>query len=577
MSFLKNLLSVGITICTFSIFTNAQTLNIFELNKKLGKGVNMGNMFEAPSENEWGNPFRDDYFQKIAQLGFNHVRIPIRWDVEARTMQVSPYTINPTFLERIKYVIDKALAENLMVIINMHHHDAIFQDPDGVKPRFLSQWNQIATYFKDYDQRLVFEVINEPNTNLVGSKWNIFFRDALTEIRKTNPTRAVLMGIAPWGGLSGVPNLVLPQDDNIIITVHYYDPFTFTHQGAEWVDGSTPWLGTKWENTTLERNEIISSFAFLQAFAKANNKPIHVGEFGAYSKADLDSRVKWSNFLARWFESQGFSWAYWEWSAGFGIYNPVTDQLLTPLANALLNDPMSPAKPQSTITIFEGNFGAGDGWNLSIQPDASATLIRENGNGIVDITKSAIDGWHIQLTKNNIALKQNSRYQVTIKAGATVPASVTNYLGRNASPWDSYSGYKSISLTKGLEEYIYSFVMTSPTDPAARIVFDLGAKESKITIANIKIEEVLDVAVAYKNDISDKVLVFPSPASESISISTQESVRDLKIFNAQGILVKNLKSNFNRQAIDIHELSTGTYFMQVISPKGQALKKFIKM
>ena len=161
-----------------------------------------------------------------------------------------------------------------------------------------------------------------------GAKWNLFFKDALTEIRKTNPTRGVLMGIAPWGGLSGVPNIEFPDDNYTILTIHYYDPFNFTHQGAEWVANSNPWLGTKWENTQLERNEIISAFAFAQSLAKQKNKPIHVGEFGAYNKADLESRIKWTNFLARWFESQGFSWAYWEWSAGFGIFNPATNQVL---------------------------------------------------------------------------------------------------------------------------------------------------------------------------------------------------------------------------------------------------------
>ena len=317
-------LVIGISL----ISVHGQQLNICELNKKMGKGINMGNMFEAPSESAWGNPFRDDYFKRIADLGINHVRIPIRWDVPERTQQTAPYTINKTFLERIKYVVDKAIGEGLYVIINMHHHDELFQNPDGVKPRFISQWVQISEYFKSYDQKLLFEVLNEPNTNLVGAKWNLFFKDALTEIRKTNPTRGVLMGIAPWGGLSGVPNIEFPDDNYTILTIHYYDPFNFTHQGAEWVANSNPWLGTKWENTQLERNEIISAFAFAQSLAKQKNKPIHVGEFGAYNKADLESRIKWTIFLARWFESQGFSWAYWEWSAGFGIFNPATNQVL---------------------------------------------------------------------------------------------------------------------------------------------------------------------------------------------------------------------------------------------------------
>lgn len=561
----------------FGLFNVIHAQNIFELNKNLGKGINMGNMFEAPSEDEWGNPFRDDYFKRIKELGFNHVRIPVRWDVAARTLQTPPYTVNPTFLERIKYVIDKAFAENLYVIINMHHHDAIFQDPDGAKARFISQWGQISNYFKNYDSKLLFEVMNEPNTNLVGNKWNAFFNDALIEIRKTNPTRAVVMGIAPWGGLSGVPDLVVPKDDHLILTVHYYDPFTFTHQGADWVSGSGPWLGTKWDNTTLEREEIISSFAYFIQFAKDNNKPIHVGEFGAYSRADLDSRVKWSNFLARWFESQGFSWTYWEWSAGFGIFNPANNQYLTPLADALLKTPMLPAKPQNIIKVFEGFFGNGDGWNLSAQSTAAAGFTRNNGQGIIDVTTPSTEGWHIQLTKSNIRIKKDSRYLVTVKAAATVPVSITNYIGRNGSPWDSYSGYKAISLTSELKDHIYSFSMTSPTDSMARIVFDLGLKASKITIANVKIEEVVDATVPYRNELNESIKIYPSPASEFILISSKEKMESLKIFNAQGILVRGLKNINTDHPINIADLIPGSYFMHVTGAKGTAVKKLVKV
>jgi aryl-phospho-beta-D-glucosidase BglC (GH1 family) len=567
------ILIIGISILS----VHAQQLNIFELNKKLGKGINMGNMFEAPSESAWGNPFRDDYFKQIAELGINHVRIPIRWDVPERTQQTAPYTINKTFLERIKYVVDKAIVEGLYVIINMHHHDELFQNPDGVKPRFISQWMQISEYFKSYDQKLLFEVLNEPNTNLVGAKWNLFFKDALTEIRKTNPTRGVLMGVAPWGGLSGVPNIEFPDDNYTILTIHYYDPFNFTHQGAEWVSNSNPWLGTKWENTQLERNEIISAFAFAQSLAKQKNKPIHVGEFGAYSKADLDSRIKWTNFLARWFESQGFSWAYWEWSAGFGIFNPTTNQVLNSLADALIKNPMLPAKQQNTVTVYQSNFNQNEGWSLQVQPNAGGTLTRSNGDANIEITKAGTEGWHIQLIKNNIKVKKGSRYQVTIKASSTVPLSITNYIGRNASPWDSYSGYKSISLTSEVQDHIYSFMMTSPTDTVARIAFDMGSKAASIRITSVKIEEVFEVSTPIHSEaISNSIMVYPNPAIGFIHINTNKAIFGIRIISISGSLLKSIKGN-QIKTIDIHDLAPGEYFILVYTDSGTGLKKITKL
>ena len=147
-------------------------LPAFEMNARLGKGINMGNAFEAPSETEWGNPWDPEYFKIISELGFNHVRLPVRWEPEERSMATSPYTINPLFLERIQQVVDTALRYNLHIVINMHHHEALFENPAAQKDRFLSQWYQIADHFKDYPDSLLFEVLNEPHGNPTPELWN---------------------------------------------------------------------------------------------------------------------------------------------------------------------------------------------------------------------------------------------------------------------------------------------------------------------------------------------------------------------------------------------------------------------
>ena len=174
----------------------------------------------------------------------------------------------------------------------MHHHEALFEDPDGQKERFLSQWNQIATFFKDYPGSLLLEVLNEPHGNLSAEKWNVFFADALAEIGKTNPSRTVVMGVTEYGGLIGIVHLDPPPDENIIMSIHYFDPFKFTHQGAEWVEtDADEWLGTQWHDTEIDRETVTSEFRFAKQFAQTHQLPIHIGEFGAYSKADIESSV----------------------------------------------------------------------------------------------------------------------------------------------------------------------------------------------------------------------------------------------------------------------------------------------
>ncbi len=274
-----------ISFCTFSFDGKSQNrIPAFEMNERLGRGVNMGNAFEAPSENEWGNPWMPEYFDIMADLGLDHVRLPVRWEPSDRSMAIAPYTISATFMNRIQEVVDEALKNKLHIIVNMHHHEALFDDPVGQKERFLSMWSQIATHFHDYPDSLLFEVLNEPHGNLSPQMWNIFYADALAQIRQTNPTRIVLMGTAEYGGLGGFVHLELPDDEYIIVSPHYYNPFKFTHQGAEWVDNSDPWLGTEWNDTEIDREAVESEFSYAIQFSKDKHIPIHVGEFGALVK-----------------------------------------------------------------------------------------------------------------------------------------------------------------------------------------------------------------------------------------------------------------------------------------------------
>jgi endoglucanase len=143
-------------------------------------------------------------------------------------------------------------------------------------------------------------------------------------IRESNPVRNVILGGVNWNAFDQLPNLELPEKDgHIIATFHYYLPFQFTHQGADWVgEESNNWLGTTWDATEAEKAEIIAHFDSAAAWAQGHNVPIYVGEFGAYSKADKASRERWTAFVAREAERHGFAWAYWEFGSGFGVYDP---------------------------------------------------------------------------------------------------------------------------------------------------------------------------------------------------------------------------------------------------------------
>lgn len=551
--------------------------NIFELNAQLGRGINYGNMFEAPSETAWGNPWQPEYAGMIADLGFNHVRIPIRWEPEDRSSATAPYTIETAFLERIQQVVDSALNNGLMAIINMHHHEALYDDPEGQKARFLTQWEQIAAYFKNYSDSLVFEILNEPHGNLTTALWNTFAAEALAVIREENPTRAVLIGTAEYGGLSGLSALEIPNDSNIILTVHYYNPFQFTHQGAEWSDGSDAWLGTTWDDTETERQQVQQEFAPLQTFASTHNIPVHIGEFGSYSTADETSRENWTKYIARYTESLGWSWAYWEFSAGFGIYNPSTASYYDYLGDALLHDTLSDAAYYTGTAIYASDFAAGaDEWILATNGSAAASKENSNEQLLVSIENTGSDDWHVQLMTMNLELEAGKTYRLKFTASAAAARNITAYVGQSSSPWSAYSSYYSVTLADTMTEYSMVFDMTSD-DEAARIVFDLGSSAETVYFESVVLEE-LELQIPTSAEIigTSKSTMYPNPVDQELIVDNRDAFDELCIRSINGKLLLKEALHPSINTIYTGQLASGIYFVSLQNQNNRFTQRIVK-
>jgi endoglucanase len=301
----------------------------------LHRGVNMGNMLEAPNEGEWGLFVQEEYFDLIKEAGFDFVRLPIRWNTHAG--EEWPYTIDPAFFARIDEIVGWALARDLSIIVDFHHYEEMALDPWSHKDRFLGIWKQVAEHYQGYPSNVLFELLNEPNGELNASLWNDYLSDALKVVRETNPGRDVVIGPVNWNAYDWISTLDVPEDEHLIATFHYYLPFEFTHQGADWIgDESKQWLGRTWEATNIERAEITSHFDAVADWATRKNVRILVGEFGAYSTADMDSRVRWTEYVRSEAERHGFAWSYWEFGSGFGVYDPEAEAWRTDLLRALI-------------------------------------------------------------------------------------------------------------------------------------------------------------------------------------------------------------------------------------------------
>ncbi|MEI6808175.1 MAG: glycoside hydrolase family 5 protein [bacterium] len=308
----------------------------FAYNKLIGRSVNLGNGLDAPTEGAWGVTLKDEYFSIIKKAGFNSVRMPVRWSAHAATN--APYTIDTSFFARVDHLVNKALSEGLVVILDLHHYEEVMQLPEENRERFVALWAQLATHYKAYPDRLYFELLNEPNNKFTEGVWNSFVVDTLKVVRKTNPGRMVVVGPVQWNSIGKLNTLVLPAADrNIIVTYHYYDPFHFTHQGASWAGKeSEKWLGTTWTGTEKEQKDICAAFDKVVVWAKKENRPVCLGEFGAYSMAKMEDRARWTKFVVQEAEKRGFSWAYWEFCAGFGVYDKDANEWRPELLTALM-------------------------------------------------------------------------------------------------------------------------------------------------------------------------------------------------------------------------------------------------
>lgn len=319
----------------------------------LTRGVNLGNGFETPPDQNWGVHFTTDDIDRIADEGFDHIRVPVAWHFRVRP-ENHTWQLDPAFLTELEPLLRKALDRKLQVLLNWHHFNDLTTDPAAHRERFVAVWDAIARHFQAWPPGLFFELLNEPCGELSTETANPIQQQVIAAIRKTNPTRILVVSPGRWGNVGELDKLRLPDaDDRLVVTVHCYEPFHFTHQGAGWV-GLTALRNVRYPGppeTPLALPAKLAGNQEVRVFLDAYNtlpgdrnpcsirpiravldeasvwsrhfgRPIHLGEFGCHNVGDSASRARYLKDVRSLAEARRIPWTLWEWKAGFGYWDP---------------------------------------------------------------------------------------------------------------------------------------------------------------------------------------------------------------------------------------------------------------
>ena len=333
------------------------------------KGVNISHwLSQNGSTHAYGDPawFNETDVAWIAAQGFDHIRLA----VDVRLCLTPAGTLDEAKLKPVTDTINWSKVRGLGLVLDAHFlpgadfnsvggDKRVFTDP-VLMEKVAGVWRDLAKRYAGEGDWLRFEILNEPVAEQ-NKQVNPFMHRMLAAIRESNPTRLVYVSGNRWSQFAAVPDVELPADRNIALTVHNYEPLVFTHQKAPWVGVDDKMDAVKFPGVVPDMTghvkadrhsfgkagdpltvaQVQADFAKLAAWVQQHRPglEIYLGEFGVYQVVDADSKRNWIYTLRHESEKRGWGWAVWDYKGGFAVRG--RDGNGTPILDGLFKGPGS--------------------------------------------------------------------------------------------------------------------------------------------------------------------------------------------------------------------------------------------
>ena len=431
---------------TMRNLTPAQIANEMNVGWNLGNSLDAYGTHSLNDETCWGNPRTTKrMIDTVKAKGFNTIRIPVSWGDH---MSGAPnFTVDQAWMNRVQEVVDYAIDDNMYVLLDTHHETSWLK-PDNAhvaasEKQLAALWTQIAERFKNYDEHLLFEGMNEPR--IVGSskEWNggdaegrsavnRLNKAFINAVRKTggNNSKRCLV-VCPYGNNADTDGLIgfeIPSDPNIMVAVHAYTPYGFTYVP----EGNPSWATAYWDGSL--KNTVDDVMNKINQNLVSKGATVLITEFGAVNKNNDSEVVKWTKDFMGTASKYGVKCVWWDnnqhqsGSERFGILdrnsctwtrNSVVDTIIQCGGKGVT------PTPTPSDTIIKNYATLNDGWYYIKNTNAQKYLeVKDNvgGNGqnvqIGTGTGKESQKWYLKNVGNGyVTLKNGTGYMLDVNYG----------------------------------------------------------------------------------------------------------------------------------------------------------------